>query len=184
MKPRSNNSSGMPRVRPVEDGADVGHGGVDLAHVETTEAVGQPGELGKRGDVIIRALEFGRRRPREMAVEEEIGGFLAIAHEGLAGICVQTLDGARDEREIAPNQAGVGDADFENLTAEVELDAVEALVGAAEAEDGNVNRRVHTRIGPTEYTEYTEVTGRSSGGFSVSSVCSVGTSSERNTRLR
>jgi hypothetical protein len=128
-----------------EDGADVGHGSVDLAHVEAAEAVGQAGELGKRGGVVIRALQAIAGAPGEVAVEEEIGGLLAAIGERGARDCLQTLDAAGNEREVAPNQAGVGHADFENLAAEVELDAVEALVGAAEAEDGNVNRSAHGR---------------------------------------
>ena len=41
-----------------EDGADVGHRGVHLAHVLVAEGMGQAGELGEGDDVIVRALEL------------------------------------------------------------------------------------------------------------------------------
>jgi hypothetical protein len=124
----------------VDDLADVGHGGVDFRHVAPAEAVGETGELGERGDVIVGALEFGTVAPREITVEEEFGGFLHVADERLAGNRLKGLDAAGELREIAADEAGVGDADFDGALADGELDACRGCGRLAEAEDGNVDR--------------------------------------------
>ena len=65
-----------------EDGADVGHRGVDLRHVAAAEAVGEAGELGKRGGVVGGRLQAIAVAPRETAVEVEFGGLLHAGDKG------------------------------------------------------------------------------------------------------
>ena len=160
-----------------------------LAHVLTTEAVRQTGELGERGDVVRGTLQFAPITPRQVALEEKFGGLFAIRHEGLARDRVQGLDGARQVLEVTADEAGIGDADLELLPLDGELDLVETAVGLTEAEDGNVDRSGHEE-GPTEHTEHTEKgldpNPAPTPNLSVYSVCSVGELFQVvfNTRLR
>ena len=67
-----------------DHGADVGHRGVDFAHVGAREAVRETGELREGDRVVVGALEAVVVAPRELAVEEELGGFFHVADERFA----------------------------------------------------------------------------------------------------
>jgi len=129
---------------PGEDGADVGHRGMDLAHVLVTEGMRQAGELRQRGDVILRALQTVAVAPRQVAAEKQLGGLLAGIGQLGAGDGLQTLSGTgKALLEIAADEPGVRHAHGDLAAIDVEADLVEALVGAAEAKDRNVDRGAH-----------------------------------------
>jgi hypothetical protein len=76
-------------------------------------------------------------------VEEQLGCFLTITHEGLARILVQTLDGARQVLQIAPDQAGIRNTDFQRLFAEGKLEGIETPIRLAESEGWNMEGVLH-----------------------------------------
>ena len=129
-----------------DHGADVGHRGVDLAHIGAREAMRETGELREGDRVVVGALEAVVVAPRELTVEEELGGFFHVADKGLARDRAQGFAGLGELLEVATDESGISDADFERLAGDVELDFVEAPVGLAEAEDGNVDGRSHGSV--------------------------------------
>ena len=127
-----------------DDGADVGHRGVDLAHVVSAQAVREAGHERERGRVVGGRLEAVAVAPREIAVEVELRGFLHIGDERLGRDRAQGGAGFFNLAEVAADETGVGDADLKGVAvAEGVRLHVEAAVGLAEAEDGNVDRGRH-----------------------------------------
>lgn len=119
---------------------------MDLLHVPADHDMRESAGGGKRGDIVCGRLGVALIAEGDGSVEEDVTGFGGDFEELLDGEGLEGSAGGGDFLEVFTDDPGIDGADLGAGFAGAMIgdrDFVEAFVGAAEAEDGEMWEKTH-----------------------------------------